>query len=143
MPTELNDTARARAERRLRAEREIWISTVRPDGQPQSSPVGFLWDGERFLVLSQPGSPKVRNLRDNPRVALHLDIDRDGDEESGGVVTLEATATLDREPLSAAERSAYLAKYGEVMREAGFTEDELFADFSSVIRIAPRRTRVY
>jgi PPOX class probable F420-dependent enzyme len=57
------------AERRLRDEQEIWITTVRSDGQPQSSLVGFLWDGREVLVLSQPEAGKIRNLRDNPKVA--------------------------------------------------------------------------
>lgn len=34
------------AERRLREERIAWLTTVRADGQPQSVPVWFLWDGE-------------------------------------------------------------------------------------------------
>jgi PPOX class probable F420-dependent enzyme len=43
------------AERRLREEQLIWMTTVRSDGQPQSVPVWFFWDGEKFLVYSQPG----------------------------------------------------------------------------------------
>lgn len=81
----------ARAERRLRDETVIWLTTVRSDGQPQTSPVGFLWDGATFLILSQPGSLKVRNMRANPKVALHLDTGKEDPE----VLTLEGVATLD------------------------------------------------
>jgi nitroimidazol reductase NimA-like FMN-containing flavoprotein (pyridoxamine 5'-phosphate oxidase superfamily) len=42
----------ARAERRLREEEIAWISTVRSDGQPQSVPIWFLWEGETFLICS-------------------------------------------------------------------------------------------
>ena len=45
----------ARAERRLREEEIAWLTTVRADGQPQSVPVWFLWDGDAFLIYSQPG----------------------------------------------------------------------------------------
>lgn len=131
-----------RADERLGTEQEIWITTVRADGQPQSSPVGFLWDGEQFVVISQPGSPKVRNVRANPRVALHLDIDH-ASSDSAGVVTLEGVAALDDEPIAGAERRAYVTKYAKVMEAAGYTEDQLFAEFSTVIRVTPRRTRVY
>jgi PPOX class probable F420-dependent enzyme len=54
------------AERRLREEQTIWMMTVRSDGQPQSVPVWFLWDGEKFLVYSQPGRQKLRNTERNP-----------------------------------------------------------------------------
>jgi PPOX class probable F420-dependent enzyme len=127
---------------RLQDEQEIWITTVRPDGQPQTSPVGYLWDGESFLILSQPNAPKVRNLRENPKVALHLDIDRDSDDD-GGVITIEGTASIDPEPLSSAEAAAYETKFREAMASAGMTPAEVFAQFSAVIRITPTRTRVY
>lgn len=138
----LAEERRSRAERRLSDEHEIWITTVRPDGQPQASPVGFLWDGDSVLILSEPSSPKVRNLRANPRVALHLDIDRDA-KEDGGVLSLEGLAALDAEPLSAAETDRYLDKYASALAATGMTADDLLATFSTVIRVRPTRARVY
>ena len=39
--------AGARAAERLEGELILWLTTVTPEGQPQSSPVWFLWiDGE-------------------------------------------------------------------------------------------------
>ena len=65
--------AHARAQQRLRSEQIAWLTTVRADGQAQSSPVWFLWDGQTFLLYSQPGAPKVRNLAANPdRVREYL-----------------------------------------------------------------------
>lgn len=47
--------AGSRADRRLREEEEVaWLTTVRADGQPQSVPAWFLWDGETFIVYSRP-----------------------------------------------------------------------------------------
>jgi PPOX class probable F420-dependent enzyme len=138
----IDEERTARAERRLRDEQEIWITTVRADGQPQASPVGFLWDGASFLILSQPDSQKVRNLSRNPRVALHLDIDREA-EQDGGVITLEGDARLDPDPIGDHEAALYVEKYEEVMRWAELTPEALFADFSAVIRVTPSRTRVY
>jgi PPOX class probable F420-dependent enzyme len=63
---------RSHAERRLREEEIAWLTTVRADGQPQSVPVWFLWDGETFLVYSQPGRQKLRNIATNPRLGLNL-----------------------------------------------------------------------
>ncbi len=59
--------AESRAEERLRNEEIAWLTTVRPDGQPQAVPVWFLWDGEAFLVYSRPGARKLRNIEANPK----------------------------------------------------------------------------
>ena len=49
--------AGGRAERRLREEKIAWLATVRADGQPQSVPVWFLWDGEAVLVYFYSDTP--------------------------------------------------------------------------------------
>jgi PPOX class probable F420-dependent enzyme len=72
---DLSQEAHAHADRRLRSEQVAWLTTVRADGQPQSTPVWFLWDGETFLLYSQPGAQKVRNVTANPKVSLHLGDD--------------------------------------------------------------------
>lgn len=131
----------ARASERLRDEQTAWLTTVRSDGQPQTSPVGFIWDGARFVILSQPDAPKVRNLRTNGRVSLHLDTDADAAD--GGVLTIEGTAELDPERLPEPETSAYVAKYLDDMRATGFTPEEALAEYSQVIRVTPTRARMY
>jgi PPOX class probable F420-dependent enzyme len=135
----VDEPTRTLVERRLRDADIFWLTTVRADGQPQASPVGFVWDGERFLILSQPRAPKVANLGANPKVALHLDIDRE--DEAGGVLTFEGVAEVAAEPLSEEERSAYLAKYLDVIEAQDLTPDEVLADYSTPIRITPTRVR--
>ena len=92
--------AHARASQRLASERIAWLTTVRADGQAQSSPVWFLWDGETFLVYSQPGAQKVRNLAANAKVSLHLGDDGAGDD----IVTVEGTAAVEPDTPRAAAR---------------------------------------
>ena len=46
--------AGGRAERRLREEAISWLTSVRADGQPQSLPVWFLWDGGLSLYAPKP-----------------------------------------------------------------------------------------
>ena len=82
--------AGGRAERRLREEEIAWLTTVRSDGQPQSVPVWFFRDGEKFLVYSQPGRQKLRNIERNPRVDLNLNSNAQG----GDVVHVEGTAEI-------------------------------------------------
>ncbi|TDE08122.1 nitroreductase/quinone reductase family protein [Jiangella asiatica] len=145
MLPDLDDDARARAEERLREQTVVWLTTVSADGQPQTSPVGFVWDGESFLILSQPGQAKVRNLGGNPRVSLHLDLD--GEAERNSVLTVEGVATVDPAPpggsarLSEDEAAVYVERYLESMEWAGTTPEATFADFSTVIRVTPTRAR--
>jgi hypothetical protein len=43
------------------------------DGFPRAIPIGFLWDGTRFVIGTATNSPKMRALRANPKVALTID----------------------------------------------------------------------
>jgi PPOX class probable F420-dependent enzyme len=73
--TQLSDEGRQHFEARLRSNLMIWLTTVSPSGRPDSVPVWFLLcDDETLLVYSQPGKPKLRNIRVNPNVALRLDV---------------------------------------------------------------------
>lgn len=143
----LDHEAGTRAEQRLQAHTVMWLTTVSSGGQPQTSPVGYVWDGSTFLILSKPGTPKVHNLRGNPRVALHLDLD--GDAEQHSVLTIEGLAEVhparpgEPAPLNDGEVTAYLDKHLESMHWAGVTPEETFADFSTVIRVTPTHARSY
>jgi PPOX class probable F420-dependent enzyme len=132
---DLTTPAGARADQRLRAEEIVWITTVRADGQPQTSPVWFWWDGATFLVYSQPGAQKVRNLSANPRVSLHLD----GDGRGGDVVTVDGAAELG----PAEPHAGYLEKYGASIARIGYAPEGLLQDYSVAIEVTPSRARVY
>jgi hypothetical protein len=45
------------------------------DGSPRVVPLGFHWDGAKFVVCTVPGSPKVRALASHPLVALTIDTE--------------------------------------------------------------------
>ncbi|MFI6762034.1 PPOX class F420-dependent oxidoreductase [Micromonospora sp. NPDC050417] len=53
------------------------LSTIRPDGSPQSSVMWFVWDGERIRMTHTSGRQKFRNLRHEPRVALSISDPQD------------------------------------------------------------------
>jgi PPOX class probable F420-dependent enzyme len=108
--------AGSRADRRLREEIMIWLTTVRSDGQPQSVPVWFLWDGETFLIYSQPGWQKLRNTGRNERVCLHLNAN----DRGGDVVRAEGAAEVVEDVPSANEVAEYVEKYGESIARIGF-----------------------
>lgn len=124
---------------RLRTENVAWITTVTPGGQPQSSPVWFLWEEDEFLVYAQPHSWKVRNIRANPRVSLHLNSDVEG----GRVVTFEGSARIPGGHPQAHEVAAYLAKYREGIAGIGMTPEQMGAEYATALRITATRVRVY
>ena len=131
--------AGVRAERRLREEKIAWLTTVRSDGQPQSVPVWFLWDGASFLIYSQPGRQKLRNIGRVPRVGLHLN----SNDRGGDVVRVEGTAEiLDGFP-PASEVGDYVEKYRESIARIGFDPDGFARTYSVALRVTPTRWVVW
>jgi PPOX class probable F420-dependent enzyme len=134
----------AHAEDRLRRDQMIWITTVRADGQPQTSAVWFHWDGVDFFVVSQPRAPKVRNLAANPRVSLNLNGVGQGDDLVIVQGTVEVVPDYASAPWPEPTRvEAYYAKYERVITEQlGSSVAEMAAEFSTALRITPTRWRV-
>jgi len=124
---------------RLETEGIAWVTTVTPDGQPQSSPIWFWWDGQEFLVYAQPHSWKVRNIRANPKVSLHLN----SDEQGGQVVTFEGAAHIGESDPGAHEAAGYLAKYRAGIASIGMSPEQMSAEYSVALHITPTRVRVY
>jgi len=125
---------------RLRSTPLAWLTTVRADGQPQTSYVWFHHAGGDIVVLSQPQAPKIRNIGANPKVSFNLD----GNPVTGdGVLTIEAGAEVIGE-LPDDRWQAYLAKYESRIRKGPWgTPDAFIAMFSSAIRIVPGRVRAW
>jgi PPOX class probable F420-dependent enzyme len=124
---------------RLEASLIIWLTTVAPDGQPQTSPVWYVWQDGRFLIYSLPASPRVRNLRANRRVALNLD----GDGEGGDIVTVEGVATLDDAGPPSTAEPAYQTKYLPLITSNGWTPVSFARDYPQRIVVTPTRLRTY
>jgi PPOX class probable F420-dependent enzyme len=45
-------------------------ATIGPDGEPQTQPVWFRWNGTHLLISHTKSRQKYRNLRREPRIAL-------------------------------------------------------------------------
>jgi PPOX class probable F420-dependent enzyme len=134
----MTDILRAASDR-LVAEPIGWLTTVNPTGQPQASPIWFVWHEDYVWLRSQATAVKVANIRANPRVAFHLDDDGLG----GDVVTTEGTAEFVAE-LPEPVREAYVAKYGKMIEQnLHSTPEQLAADYPTSIRITPRRARAW
>jgi PPOX class probable F420-dependent enzyme len=128
-----------RADRRLREEMILWLTTVHPDGQPQSVPVWFLWDGETFLIYSQPRQQKLKNIGSNSRVGLHLNSNARG----GDVVRIEGATEVAQDVPPAAEIGEYVQKYRESMIRIGFAPAGFARTYSVALRVTPDRWQVW
>lgn len=131
--------AGARAERRLREEEVAWLTTVRPDGQPQSVPVWSYWDGDTFLVYSRPGQRKLKNIGQDSRVGLNLNSNARG----GDVVRVEGTAEVVPDVPPANEVVDYLEKYREAIARIGFDPESFARAYSVALRVTPARWQVW
>jgi PPOX class probable F420-dependent enzyme len=130
----------ARVLERLERELVLWLTTVNPAGQPQPSPVWFLWVDGEILLYSRADTPRPANIRANPRVAANFDSDGDG----GDIVSIEGVARIARERTAVAEvPPAYVDKYAARLAAFGWTIESMLADYPVEIRLRPTRVRAW
>lgn len=127
----------AKVAERLEREQVVWLTTVGPTGTPQPNPVWFQWRDSEFLLFSQPDTPKIRNIRRNPRVSVHFNSTVHG----GDVVVFTGTARIAEDRPTEQEIAAFTAKYTEGLRDIPMTAEQFYADYSVPLRIAPDRLR--
>lgn len=129
---------RAHVEERLRGDLMAWLTTVRPDGRPDTVPVWFLLrDDEAILVYSQPAKVKLRNVSGNPHVSLVLD----GTNVGSDVIRVEGTAEHVPGFPPADQVPEYAEKYaGQIGRLFG-TAAQFGALYPEALLITPARLR--
>lgn len=132
-----SDTGKTALER-LHNEGIIWLTTVRDDGAPQSSPVWFLLrEDQSVLVFSQPGAPKVRAIRHNPQVSLNFNSDPNG----GEIVIFNGHAVLGDTSIAVNTVAAFVDKYREGIKGLEMTPEQMAAEYSQSIVITLERLR--
>lgn len=128
----------AKARARLQSESLAWLTTVHPDGRLASSLIWFLWRDGELIVYSQDNA-KVRNIDANPNVAFNLN----SDDQGGSVLTIAATARIDRDYPASDQIPAYTEKYEARIERLGTTPDGFAADYMVPIRITPVSYRAW
>ncbi|MEC3976662.1 TIGR03667 family PPOX class F420-dependent oxidoreductase [Amycolatopsis sp. H20-H5] len=138
LTSELSGDRRTHVEARLRGTLIAWLTTVRPDGQPVSVPVWFLVrEDDTVLVYSQPDRFKLRNIEENPRVSLALDVTDLGRDN----IRIEGTAKQATDVPPADRNPEYVAKYTERIGAMFGTADKFAEMFSVALVITPARLR--
>lgn len=115
----------------------VWMTSVRPNGQPQSSPVWFIIEDNEFVIYSLGDTARIQNLEANPLVSLNLDSNAGAD-----VVTVEGVARVVDGPPST-ENVAYQEKYRDGIRDIGHTPESFAERYSVALRITPKRWRIH
>ena len=58
---------------RMDEAQNYWIATVGPNGAPHVTPVWGAWVKDRFYFDGDPATRHLRNIAQNPQVAVHLE----------------------------------------------------------------------
>jgi PPOX class probable F420-dependent enzyme len=124
---------------RLRTDMIGWLTTVTPEGQPQTFPIWFMWSDGELLVYSDRRAKRLGNIRANPRVTLHLDDDGRGND----IVIVEGEARIDPSTPPLTRNDAYLTKYGEWIREELNSPEEMETIYNVPVWIRPMRGRAF
>jgi PPOX class probable F420-dependent enzyme len=128
----------ARADRRLREENHL--AHHRPLRRPAAVGARQVFvGGDSFLIYSQPGRQKLKNIGRNPRVGLHLN----SNDRGGDVVRVEGIAEiLDGFP-PATEIPEYLEKYRKSIARIGFDPEAFARAYSVALRVTPERWQIW
>ena len=138
LTTHLPAGRREHVEARLRSNLMAWLTTVRPDGQPDSVPVWFLVrDDETILIYSRPNKIKLRNISENPKVTLGLDVTDIGRD----IIRIDGTAEHAGDAPPADLQPQYAAKYAERIGAMFGTAREFAELYSEALIITPSRLR--
>jgi len=124
----------------LETEQVAWLTTVSPSGQPQPSPVWFLWRDEHILIFSEPTAPKVRNISHNAKVSVAFNTDFHGNHVS----IFQGEAVLDAEQKSGKDATSfadYVEKYAGGIESLNLTPESMLEQYSQLIVIIPTRLR--
>lgn len=123
-------------EKYLNSETGIWLSTVRPDGRPHTTPVWFYWDGSQVYFGSQDKTRvKMHNIAANPQVTMALPSTND-------VVVIEGKAEFVDDLASVGQvMAAYGRKYAEAMKALGMDAGNQ-PDFQ-LVRVTPTKFLVW
>ncbi|MGD2101185.1 MAG: pyridoxamine 5'-phosphate oxidase family protein [Acidimicrobiia bacterium] len=113
-----------------------FLTAVSAAGQPQTSPVWFVRDVDDIVVYNRAGTPRLRAISSNPKVAFNLR----GDLRASAAVTFEGVAVVEDLP-PAMEFPGYLDKYAREIERLGWTPQSFSSDYGVGLRVTVTRLR--
>ena len=114
-----------------------WLTTIAPDGRPQTSVISFLYEDGTIIFYSRPDTPKLRNIAHSAKVSFNLQSDPYGDH----YLVVEGTIAIDPGIPPSDQHAAYHEKYLEPHAHWEMDVADVARDFSVPLRITPTRVR--
>lgn len=114
-----------------------FVTAVNRAGQPQTSPVWFLREGDELIVYNKAETPRLASIAGNSRIAFTLR----GDPKARGGLSLEGRAVEAPDLGPSHELPAYVEKYRGEMERIGWTPETFHDDYPVPIRITVTRVR--
>lgn len=118
----------------LQAHKIMSIATVRPDGWPQVTTVGYANEGLDLYFLCAPDSQKAVNLARDDRVSLTIDHDTAQVMEIQGL-SMAARAILVTDPTEAQKALRLILDRYEP--QAGFPTTDIRPEDLSIFKVTP------
>lgn len=115
-----------------------FMTAVNEEGQPQTSPVWFVRDGDEIIIYNRPDTPRLASIEANPKISFNLR----GDRRGRGAVTIEAVARREQLP-PAKEIPGYLEKYAREIERLGWTPEVFSNQYSAGLRLVVTRLRAW
>src|SRR6476660_2798816 len=132
------------ARQELDAAELFWITTVRPDGRPNVSPLVAVWLDDALHFCTGSKEQKAVNLRGNQHVVLTTGCNT---WESGLDVTVEGVAVLQTDPdvlerLASAWRGKWDGRWQYTVRDGAFRPSD-GEDAALVFSVRPTKVFVF
>jgi PPOX class probable F420-dependent enzyme len=118
----------------IAGERVCRVATAGADGAPHLVPVCHVLAGDKIYFASGDDARKVANLRENPRIALTVDLYSEDWSHLKGVMVLGAATLIARGPRFKTARARLYEKYPQYAEEAALATSD-----SVIVEVTPMR----
>jgi PPOX class probable F420-dependent enzyme len=115
-------------------ERVCRVATAGAEGRPHLVPVVHVLAGDKIYFGSGDDGRKVKNLRDNPQIAITIDLYSDDWSQLRGVMVQGTARLIERGPRFKQARARLYAKYPQYAKEAAISPSD-----SVVVEVTPTR----
>lgn len=114
------------------------LITLNTDGSPTAAAIWYEWDGGVARMFTSRGSDKIRRLRRDPRVCLHVE---DGVGVPEAWVSIEGTVSIEEQGGMDLARRLAERYYAPEKAASALESWEKMADQWLVLALTPNRIR--
>jgi PPOX class probable F420-dependent enzyme len=113
-------------------ERVCRVATAGSEGRPHLVPVVHVLAGDKIYFGSGDDGRKVTNLRENPQIAITIDLYSEDWSQLRGLMVQGTARIIERGPRFKQARARLYAKYPQYPKEAGLSPSD-----SVIVEVTP------